>query len=196
MKSLGKIFLTGLFTVLPILATIYLMVWLFSLVEGFLGRQLKWLIPDEYYHGGMGMAAAVVVIFVVGLLTHAWLFRRLLKWLEGLVLRVPLVKAIYKSIKDLFGMFSADQSEQTLQVVSVALPGSMRLIGFVTRRDFSGLPEGIAGSDEVAVYLPMSYQVGGYTVILPRQSITPLDMPRNQAMRFVLTAGLTSETKE
>lgn len=196
MKSLGKVFLTGTFTVLPILATIYLMVWFLSAVERFLGRQLLLIIPDDYYRAGMGMAAAVIMIFVVGLLTRAWLFRRLLKWGEQLLLRVPVVKAVFKSIKDLFGLFSADQDSQALQVVSITYPGTqMRLIGFVTRRDFAGLPDGMGGAEDMAVYLPMSYQVGGYTVILPRNLVTPIDMPRDQAMRFVLTAGLTADMK-
>ena len=196
MKSLGKVFLTGMFTVLPILATIFLMVWFLSAVERFLGRQLLLIIPDDYYRAGMGMAAAVILIFVVGLLTRAWLFRRLLKWGEQLLLRVPVVKAVFKSIKDLFGLFSADENSQALQVVSVTCPGTqMRLIGFVTRRDFAGLPDGMGGAEDMAVYLPMSYQVGGYTVILPRSLVTPIDMPRDQAMRFVLTAGLTADMK-
>ncbi len=196
MKSLGKVFLTGTFTVLPILATIYLMVWFLSAVERFLGRQLLLIIPDDYYRAGMGMAAAVIMIFVVGLLTRAWLFRRLLKWGEQLLLRVPVVKAVFKSIKDLFGLFSADEDSQALQVVSITYPGTqMRLIGFVTRRDFAGLPDGMGGAEDMAVYLPMSYQVGGYTVILPRNLVTPIDMPRDQAMRFVLTAGLTADMK-
>lgn len=196
MKSLGKVFLTGTFTVLPILATIYLMVWFLSAVERFLGRQLLLIIPDDYYRAGMGMAAAVILIFVVGLLTRAWLFRRLMKWGEQLLLRVPVVKAVFKSIKDLFGLFSADGDSQALQVVSITYPGTqMRLIGFVTRRDFAGLPDGMGGAEDMAVYLPMSYQVGGYTVILPRNLVTPIDMPRDQAMRFVLTAGLTADMK-
>ena len=49
MKSIGRIFLTGILTVLPILATIYLVVWLFAAVERFLGKQLLFLMPDEYY---------------------------------------------------------------------------------------------------------------------------------------------------
>jgi uncharacterized membrane protein len=193
MKSIGKIFLTGVFTVLPVVATIYLVIWVVTRVEGFLGRQLKLLIPDEHYHGGMGLAAAIVVIFVVGLLMRAWIFRQLIKLGEGMLLRVPVVKVVYKALKDLFGMFSADQAGEILQVVSVQYPGTqMKLLGFVTRSEFSDLPPGTAGADHVAVYLPMSYQIGGYTVLLPREQVTPIKMAREQAMRFVLTAGMTS----
>lgn len=197
MKSVGKIFLTGVFTLLPILATLYLVFWLFAAVESFLGRQLLFLLPDEYYRAGMGMLAAIAVIFLTGLLMRAWLFQKLVEGGETLLLKIPLIKVVYKALKDLFGLFSDSKDSEALQVVSVRLPGTeMRLLGFVTRNDFSDLPPGVGFEGEVAVYLPMSYQVGGYTVMVPRASINPVQMSREEAMRFVLTAGLKTENKQ
>ena len=78
-----------------------------------------------------------------------------------------------------------------MQVVTVTFPGTdWKLLGFVTRDEFTDLPPGIGTSSEIAVYLPMSYQVGGYTVVLPRQAVKPIDMSREDAMKFILTAGL------
>ena len=197
MKFIGRIFLTGIFTILPILATIYLVVWLFTAVERFLGKQLLLLLPDEYYRAGMGLLAALVLIFLIGLLMRAWLFRQLIKFGESLLLKIPLIKVVYRALKDLFGLFSDDKNSESLQVVSVQLPGTdMRLLGFLTRSDFSDMPKGVGNEDEVAVYLPMSYQVGGYTVLIPRNRITPVPMSREEAMRFVLTAGLKTEAKQ
>ena len=197
MKSIGRIFLTGILTILPILATIYLVVWLFAAAERFLGKQLLLLMPDEYYRAGMGLLAALVLVFLVGLLMRAWLFRQLVKLGESLLLRIPLIKVVYRALKDLFGLFSDDKNSESLQVVSVLLPGTeMRLLGFLTRSDFSDMPKGVGNEDEVAVYLPMSYQVGGYTVLIPRSRITPVPMSREEAMRFVLTAGLKTEAKQ
>ena len=197
MKSISKIFLTGIFTVLPILVTIYLVVWLFSAVERVLGNSLLFLLPDQYYLAGMGLLAGLVLVFITGLLMRAWLFRQIIKAGEELLMHVPLVKVVYKALKDLFGMFSGDQDSGKLQVVSVQYPGTqMRLLGFITRSDFSDLPQGVANADDVAVYLPMSYQVGGYTVMVPRNQVTPIKMAHEEAMRFVLTAGLTAEGKK
>jgi uncharacterized membrane protein len=196
MKSIGRIFLTGVFTILPILATIYLVVWLFAALERFLGKQLLLLLPDEYYRAGMGLLAALVLIFLIGLLMRAWLFRQLIKLGERLLLKIPLIKVVFRSLKDLFGLFSDEKSSEALQVVSVQLPGTdMRLLGFLTRSDFSDMPKGVGNEDEVAVYLPMSYQVGGYMVMIPRNRVTPVPMSREEAMRFVLTAGLKTEAK-
>lgn len=197
MKSVGKIFLTGVFTLLPILATLYLVFWLFSAVESFLGRQLLFLLPDEYYRAGMGMLAAIAFIFLTGLLMRAWLFQQLVQGGETLLLKIPLIKVVYKALKDLFGLFSDSKDSEALQVVSIQLPGTdMRLLGFVTRSDFSDLPPGVGFDGEVAVYLPMSYQVGGYTVMISRARINPVQMSREEAMRFVLTAGLKTENKQ
>ncbi len=197
MKSIGRIFLTGVFTILPILATIYLVVWLFTGLERFLGKQLLLLLPDEYYRAGMGLLAALVLIFLIGLLMRAWLFRQLIKLGESLLLKIPLIKVVFRALKDLFGLFSDEKSSESLQVVSVQLPGTdMRLLGFLTRSDFSDMPKGVGNEDEVAVYLPMSYQVGGYMVMIPRNRVTPVPMSREEAMRFVLTAGLKTEAKQ
>ncbi len=191
MKSIGRIFLTGMLTVLPVLATIFLVVWLVTGAERFVGKQMMWLIPDEYYRTGMGLVIALAVIFLVGLLMHAVIFRRLFGWAERLLLEVPFVRSVYGALKDMFGLFAGHEEEQVLQVVSVTLPGTnMRALGFVTRREFAGLPEGVGGEGEIAVYLPMSYQIGGYTLFVPRDEARPVEMTREEAMTFVLTAGL------
>ncbi len=197
MNSVGKVFFTGLLTVLPVLATLYLVLWLVAAMERFFGAQLKWLMPDEYYRTGMGLLLAVLVIFGVGLLMHAVLFRTLFGWAERLLLEVPLVRSVYGALRDLFGLFADHQGDAVLQVVSVTLPGSsLRALGFVTRSDFAGLPEGVGRPGEVAVYLPMSYQIGGYMLMLPREQAVPVEMSREEAMKFVLTAGLkTSQDK-
>ena len=191
MNSIGRIFLAGLLTVLPVLATLYLVLWLVAAMERFFGAQVKWLMPDEYYRTGMGLLLAVVIIFGVGLLTHALVFRRVFGWTERLLLEVPLVRSVYAALRDLFGLVASGQDDAALQVVSVTLPGTnMRAMGFVTRREFGDMPAGVGREGEVAVYLPMSYQIGGYTVFVPREQAVPVLMSREAAMKFILTAGL------
>ena len=83
------------------------------------------------------------------------------------------------------------------KVVLVQLPGqSFQLVGFVTREQFDDLPLTPKADDAVAVYMPMSYQIGGYTLFLPRDCLTPLDMPFEQAMRMVVTGWVTKRRSE
>jgi len=186
---LGRIFLTGLLTVIPAVATIYLMVWLIGAVDRMFGKPLRWLMPDETYLAGMGIVVAIAIVFGVGVLMHAVLFRQIFRKAEEAMLALPLVRSVYSALKDLIGLFRNDGP--AMQVVSVTFPGtSWKLLGFVTRAEFTDLPQGIGTASEVAVYLPMSYQVGGYTVILPREAIRPVEMSREEAMKFILTAGL------
>ena len=188
-RKIGRIFLTGLLTVLPLVVTVYFTVWLLNVMERFFGKQVMFLLPDEWYRTGMGLVLAIVVVFAVGVLMNGIVFRRLFGWTEWLLLEIPLVRSVYTALRDLLGLF-AQHKEPALQVVAVALPGNIRLLGFVTRADFSDAPPGIAQPGEVAVYLPMSYQLGGYTVFVPKSALTPVDMSREEAMKFVLTAGL------
>jgi len=189
MKSAGRIFLTGVLTVLPVLATFYFALWMLTVVEWFFGQQLKWLMPDETYLAGTGIVLAIALVFGIGLLMHGVLFRRLFRMAEQAMLAVPLVRSIYSAVKDLIGLFGS--SGPAMQVVTLTFPGTdWRVLGFVTRAEFADLPQGIGTAKEVAVYLPMSYQIGGYTVIVPREAIRPVEMSREEAMKFILTAGL------
>jgi uncharacterized membrane protein len=187
----GRIFFTGLLTVLPVVATIYLMVWLVGIAERVFGRPLQWLVP-EGYQTGMGIVIAVALVFGVGVLMREYFFSRLFRRLERVLLGVPLVRSVYGALRDMLGLF-ASHKEPSLEVVALTLPGTpFRLLGFVTRQDFADLPQGIAAAGEVAVYLPMSYQLGGYTVFVPRELVQPVAMSREDAMKFVLTGGLKS----
>ena len=153
------------------------------------------LIPDTLYWPGMGVAAGLVLVFVIGALMRAWLFRKVFRWGERLVERIPLVKALYGSVRDLMGFFSGSDTKAMRRAVMVTVGNTpLRLIGFITREDFGDLPVGIGSDDTVAVYLPMSYQIGGFTTMVPRSAVQPIDMSIEQAMRFAVTAGM-SEVK-
>jgi uncharacterized membrane protein len=145
----------------------------------------------------MGLVAGVAAVFLFGLALNAFLVRRLVDLGESTLNRIPLVKTLYGSLKDFIGFFAAKKEAQFNQVVTVELTFGglpMRLLGFVTRSDFKGLPEGIGGEDEIAVYLPLSYQIGGYTVIVPRAAVKPVDISTHRAMGFIVTGGMIVDT--
>ncbi len=107
--------------------------------------------------------------------------------------RIPVVKAIYGMVRDITRLMSGDIKEQFGQAVLITLPGTdFKLVGFVTREDFAGLPANLGDEQTIAVYLPMSYMIGGYTLMLPRSRIEPLDLSLEDAMRFALTAGVSA----
>lgn len=192
-KSISKILITGFITLLPVVLTIYLLYWLAVSSEQVLGNALKFLLPNTVYFPGMGMIAGLVVIFIVGLMMNAYMVRQLFALGEQLLYRLPFIKTVYRAFRDFFDFFSP-KKEQFGQVVAVTVNG-IELVGFVTQEDPQRLPESFRDRDSVLVYLPMSYMVGGYTVLIPRSDLRPLKMSMEEAMRFVLTAGITGKNE-
>lgn len=193
-KQFSRIFLRGLVVVLPIAITLALVYWLAVSAEHLLGGMVRLLIPDKYYSTGLGVLLGVGLVFAAGLAVNAWITRALIGRAEALMERIPIVKSVYGGIRDLARFFSDAKTERGFhKVVMVTLVGDVRLIGFLTRENFASLPPQFNRSDDtVAVYLPMSYQIGGYTVYVPRATIQPLDMTVEDAMRLTLTAGMSS----
>jgi uncharacterized membrane protein len=193
MKKIMREFLAGLATILPVMITAYLLYWLAASAEKSLGRLIKLVLPEGWYWPGMGIAAGLLLIFFIGLLMQAWGVKSLVAWGERIVLRIPLIKTLYGAVRDLIGFITKGHETGLRQVVAIKIGDeNIKLIGFVTREDLASLPEEIGGQDRIAVYLPMSYQLGGYTVIVPRSAVQPLDMSLEEATRFVLTGGVTA----
>lgn len=190
-KSIGTTLLTGFITLLPVVLTIYLLYWAAISSEQLMGNALRWALPNAIYFPGLGMIAALVVMFIVGLLMKAILVRQLFSFGEQILYRLPLIKTVYRAIRDLFDFFSP-KKEGLGQVVAVTYNG-METIGFVTQTDQQRLPESFRDQDKVLVYLPMSYMIGGFTVFIPKEHVRPLKMSMEEAMRFVLTAGITGK---
>lgn len=195
-----RIMLEGLAVVLPVAVTVYLTWWLLTASETALLELLRNLFPGPgdppYYFPGMGILAALALIFIIGLLAQAYLFKALVKLMDYVLARIPLLRSIYGGLKDVADMLAnQDQKKKLNSVVIVTLNEDTRLLGMITRDDLSDLPEGMDDrkGDGVAVYLPMSYQVGGFTLFLPRSKVQPIDIPVDEALRFALTAGMSAQ---
>jgi uncharacterized membrane protein len=195
MNVLGKLFLKGLAVVIPAALTLAILWWLARGAERFLGGLLLQVLPEGWYVPGMGVLSALAITILIGLLTHIIVFQRLFAIGDAILNRLPLVKTLYSAIKDFMAYLSPDSQVAQSKVVLVRLPGQpFELLGFVTREDFSQLPMDLAVTDPIAVYLPFSYQIGGYTLFLPRSCLTPVDMSFETAMKLVLTGAVSRET--
>jgi uncharacterized membrane protein len=195
-KMLSRIFLQGLMVILPITITVSLLFWLAATAESFLGGLVQSIFPDWNYWTGLGTLLGIALVFVIGLMMNAWITRRILARAEAVMDRIPVVKSVYGGLRDLGKFLSGENSQINFhQVVAVSVAG-MRLVGFVTRQDFTNLPPPLSTTqDMIGVYLPMSYQIGGYTVYVPKSAVEALDMTIEDAMRFTLTAGMSNADK-
>jgi len=198
---LWQTLLKGLAVVLPVALTVYLTYLLLAASEKAMRALLGLFFPGPgdppYYFPGMGILAALVAIFIVGLLMQAYLFRLLIRLVNYLFTKIPLLRSIYGGLKDVADMLAnQDQKKKLNSAVIVELNEDMRLLGLITRDDLKDLPEGMGDTGEgVAVYLPMSYQVGGFTLFMPRAKLQPVDIPVDEALRFALTAGMSAQAE-
>ena len=191
LRKLRSALLRGLVVVLPIGFTIWLLWWLGSSTEALLRKSILHVVPAEHYLPGMGIAAALVLLLAAGTLFNALLVQGALASWERFLDRIPVVKTIYGATRDFMKLLPTGGKRRDLRRVVLARFGDAQLMGFVTQDDAAELGIVDAKDDLLAVYFPMSYQIGGYTALLPRSRIVPLDLPVEAAMRMVLTGGVS-----
>ena len=190
-KSITTTLITGFITLVPIVLTLYFLYWLGVTSEQVLGAAIQFLLPEVVYFPGLGSIAGLVVIFGVGLLMKAVFIRQIFALGEQLLYHLPIIKTVYRAIRDLLDFFSP-KKDGFGGVVSVNFNG-MEIIGFITQEDPDKLPETFRDPDSVLVYIPMSYMIGGFTLLIPRKDIRICKMSMDEAMRFALTAGITGK---
>jgi uncharacterized membrane protein len=191
-----NIFLAGVMIVAPFAVTAYVLWWLaaamdlavWKLVDVQAGqagvKRPVWLFP------GAGVVALLVGVYIVGLLTKLWFFRIIVNALERAMLRVPVIKGVFETIRDILKLFGGDPKNMG-QVVLCKLPGTdVKMLGILTNRT----PRATAGQQRVAVWLPMGYQLGGYTLYLPPDAVEPISLTVQEAMRIAATAEAGAQT--
>jgi len=191
MKPISKIFFKGLIAVIPFILTLYLFFWFAVTAELALGNIFKFFLPDSWYIKGLGFVLTLPLVFFFGAFLESRTFRGLFNKLEELVIQIPVVKLVYTTIRDFSSLFSSKNKGKFKQVVLVNVPpGNGQQIGFITVSDFEEVLPTVIADDQIAVYLPFSYQMGGNTVIMSRENVTEIDMSIEDALRFISTAGV------
>ena len=193
MNRILKLALQGLGALLPLGLTLYFIYWLFAAAESVSRSLLLWLLPPELYFTGLGVLATFGILILAGLLVNAYGIRYLVQWGDNLMARIPLVKSIYGAIQDIMRVFSLNERKNLHTVVSLDMGNDMQLIGFVTG-ELSG--QSLFGDGKVGVYLPMSYQIGGFTLYVDRHRLKVLNIGVEEAMRIALTGGVQGRRED
>lgn len=194
MNRIFTFILQGLIAVLPLGLTVYFIYWLFSFMEDLAKPLLLSLIPLPFYFPGLGILASIVVLVLVGIVVNLYGIRYLVKLGDRLLEKIPVVKSVYSTIQDIVTVFNITNKKDDLRsVVSVDMGNNINLIGFVTG---AAAGKQLFGDDEkVGVYLPMSYQIGGFTVYVEQDRLIRLDISVEEAMRMAITAGVKAKKK-
>jgi uncharacterized membrane protein len=191
---LYRVFLKGLLTLLPISVTLYLLAWIASSAEEAFGFVLKEIMPHPLYFPGAGVIFVIILVFLVGLLVDNYLTQHFFKWLEAQLEKTPVIRSIYSPLKDVTQLFArSDKDAANQRVVLVYLEGlGAEVMGLVTRDQFTDLPPGSISSGSVTVFVPFSYGVGGFTLIVPKSRIRETSIPAEKAMQLAITGWIKS----
>jgi len=176
--SIPTYFLRGLLLVVPLALTIYIIVISIRWLDGLIELNIP----------GLGLLIILGSITVFGYLGSSFLIQPILNFFEGIVIRVPLVRIIYTSLKDLVSAFVGDQKKfQQPVLVDLILDGSIKRVGFITQQDMTSL--GAPGF--VAVYFPHSYNFSGNLMLIPVEQVKPLMLSSTEIMKFIISGGVS-----
>jgi uncharacterized membrane protein len=195
-KKIGGIIVKGLAAILPLALSIYLVYWLFVGTEELLRSAYLGVFPQSFYFPGLGIILAVLLLFAAGLLVQTFLVQWLLKLGERIINKIPLIKSIYTSINDFMQFVSSSAASDADKVVAISMENGSKLIGLVTSES---LAEKFFDGDDakrVGVFLPMSYNLGGYTIYVKKDQLEVLDIGVEEALRIILTGGVTAGGKQ
>jgi len=190
-----KTFINGLGLILPTALILYLLVWILKMTENFFGSLILLVLPKEYYITGLGFIAGIAIVFFAGLLLKLWIVQKLRDYFETLIDKMPLVNTIYGAVKDFFNFFSNLKSKENNIVVLVDTHWmDSKIMGFITSEDLKRF-DFLDMEEPVIVYFQLSYQIGGYSLFIPKKNITPINMKTEEALGFIMTAGISSSKK-
>jgi uncharacterized membrane protein len=186
LKKIFRFFLQGLLLAAPSGITVFVIYWVFEKLDGpvrnYVDRLFNIQIP------GIGLVVTFTVIALLGWAGQSFLFKPIGTFVDRIFEKAPIIKMIYSSLTDFFNAFVGEKKKFTRPVlVKVNHISNLEKVGFITNDDLSDL--GI--KDKVAVLFPHSYNWSGEMFIVPREHITPLNLPPGEVMKFALTGGVS-----
>lgn len=192
-----KYLVTGLFTLLPLVVTVWILKGILTALVGIFRGPLTWLAhlievpaPPTWGLVLLSALATLLLLLLAGALVGNFVGRQLLDWLDDLMMHVPVVKTIYGATRQLMGAIQSGQGGSFKDVVMVEWPhpGSYTL-GFVAHRDCSWAMPG--GESMVAVYVPTAPNpTSGYVVMIEASKVRPVEMAADQALTWVVSGGV------
>jgi uncharacterized membrane protein len=178
MRTLTRSFAQGLLVLAPVAITIWVVWFTVTTLDRWLGTEVP----------GLGIIIAAAGITLIGYLTGNVVGDRLVSWLESGMQRVPLIRILYNSLKDLFGAFVGTKRKFDKPVAVEINRHGLKVLGFLTSERFED-PQ-LAG--HVSVYLPESYNFAGNLIVIPKERVHPLDADGAEFMAFIMSGGVTA----
>jgi uncharacterized membrane protein len=191
MQWLRRSFIAGFFVTVPLVISVAAFVWIFRLIDGFVGPfYAAWL---QHEVPGLGIVTTALVVLLVGALATNVIGKRLLQKTEGYLLRVPVFRTIYAPVKQLIVAFSPDNEYGFKRVVLVEETGGGFMLGFLTK-EFT-MDRGHGAEPLVAVYVPTNHLYLGDVIVCARDKASFPDITVEQGIRIFLTGGMALSSR-
>ena len=188
--ALLNYFVKGLLIVVPLGVAIFLIYWTVSKIDSTLNLSGFFLTDSKgksLYIPGLGILNVLLIILVAGVLVTNVITEPIKAWLNRWLNRLPLLKFLYSSIKDLTEAFVGEEKKFNEPVLVEVNEFGLKKIGFVVKKDMASL--GLPG--EVAVYFPYSYSFAGQVIIIAADKVKPIDRSAAEVMKFVVSGGVS-----
>jgi len=182
----------GMIVIAPLAITVFVVVKVFEFVSDtfhFVGKIVHPLVDPFII-----VAVIIVIIYFIGRVSASFLFTPVYDRIEKDIEKVPLIRALYSSVKDVMSAFVGSKRKFNKPVlVTMDKANDLKQIGFVTQTDLSNMS---IGAEYMAVYIPFSYGLSGKLYIVHKHNVKPLDAKATDAMKFVVSGGVTTVDHE
>jgi uncharacterized membrane protein len=188
-KHLKKTFIAGLAILIPLIVTVYIIYTVVSSVDTFISPVIRNItsnfIGKSLYVPGTGFFLFIFITYLTGMLASNYIGKRLLAFGEAMLRKIPFVKGIYGSVKDMIDAFSTEKTRSFKEVVFVDFPFKGRYaLGFITKR-MQGEEKNLC-----AVFVPTTPNpTSGYLIFLPEEELMPVDMSVEDAIKYIVSLG-------
>jgi len=187
MQWLRRSFIAGFFATVPLVISVFALVWIFGIMDRFTGalatRVLGRAVP------GLGILISLLVVLAVGAVTTNVIGRRLVVRGEKWLMRVPVFRTVYAPVKQLVVAFSPDNEYGFKRVVMVEDSRRGLMMGFLTK-EFT-VDRGQGPEPMVAVYVPTNHVYLGDVMVCPRSRVFFPDLEVEDGVRILLTGGMS-----
>lgn len=193
MKHVLQNFIKGILTIVPISLVVYVVYQLFMFLDGLLGIYVRQYLKEAYIPG-FGLLFSVILITILGWLSTKVVTGTLFRWVDRLLEKIPLIKTLYSVTKDTIQSFLGEKKSFS-KVALVTIPGTeMKAIGFITTEHVESFYNPL--KDHVAVYIQQTFQIAGFTLLIPKEKVEIIDVKPEDAMKFVVSGGMTTKKEK
>lgn len=199
MNKILKYLLQGILLIVPLAITITVIFKILNWIDNIIPENfIPLAIPGlgEFSIGsipGIGILILLVSLTFLGYIGSTFIAKPFINYFHSLLTKVPVINGIYTAVKDLLGAFVGKEKKFNHPVMVKMGDNNLHKLGFITQKDLTGLG---LGTNYTAVYFPHSYAFSGNLFIIENKNITPLKSKSSDVMKFIVSGGVTTLSKE